>query len=143
MSDMKKFIAGLVIVISLVSGSAYAQQGQGGGMDPAQRKARTVQMLKDSLQLSDDKANKVADIQEEFGPKRREIMMDQSADRDAKMAKMKELQDEMGKKVKTVLTADEYTKYEALQKNMMMRGGGRGQGGGGRRPGGGQGGGGN
>lgn len=129
---MKKFIAGLVIVISLVSGSAYAQGGgQRGGGDPAQRKARTVQMLKDSLQLSDDKANKVADIQEEFGPKRREIMMDQSADRDAKMAKMKELQDEMGKKVKTVLTADEYTKYEALQKNMMMRGGG------GRRPGGG------
>jgi hypothetical protein len=140
MSDMKKFIAGLVIVISLVSGSAYAQQGGGQrGGDPAQRKARTVQMLKDSVQLSDDKATKVADIQEEFNPKRREIMMDQAMDRDAKMAKMKELQEEMGKKVKTVLTADEYAKYEAFQKSMMMRGGGRGQGG--PRPGGGQGGG--
>lgn len=144
---MKKFIAGLVIVVSLVSGTSYAQGGGGGrGGDPAQRKARTVQVLKDSLQLSEEKANKVADIQEEFAPKTREIMQDQSSDRDAKMAKFKEVQDEMNKKVKGVLTADEYAKYETFQKNRMGRGMGRGQGGpggGGRRQGGGQGGGGN
>ena len=135
---MKKFIASLVIVVSLVSGSAYAQGGPGSRMDPAQRKAHTVQMLKDSVQLSDDKANKVADIQEAASPKMREIMQDQSTDREAKMAKFKELQDDTNKKVKAVLTDAEFTKYETFQKNQrgrgMMRGGGGGRPGG--RPGG-------
>lgn len=139
---MKKFIASLVIVAALVTGSANAQGGPG-RMDPAQRKARTIQVLKDSIQLSEDKATKVADIQEEFAPKTREIFQDQSTDRDAKMAKMKEVQEEMNKKIKGVLTEAEYAKFETFQQNQrgrgMMRGGNRpgGPGGpGGRRPGG-------
>ncbi|RXK82864.1 hypothetical protein [Filimonas effusa] len=127
---MKKMMVALVVLVALASGSAYAQRPGGGGGNPAQRKEMILKNLKDSVQLSDDKANKVADILEETSSKRREIFQDQSSDRDAKMAKMKELQEESNKKVKAILSEEEYVRYETYQKNQMGRmmrpGGGRG-----------------
>lgn len=118
---MKKMMVALVVLVALASGSVYAQRPGGGGGNPAQRKEMYIKNLKDSVQLNDEKANKVADILEESNGKRREIFQDQSSDRDAKMAKMKELQDEANKKVKGVLTDEEYTRYENWQKNQMGR----------------------
>ena len=127
---MKKMMVALVVLVALASGNAYAQRPGGGGGNPAQRKEMILKNLKDSVQLSDEKATKVADILEESNGKRREIFQDQSTDRDAKMAKMKELQDEANKKVKAVLTEEEYVRYETYQKNQMgrMRAGGGGRG---------------
>ncbi|BAV08613.1 hypothetical protein SAMN05421788_10174 [Filimonas lacunae] len=126
---MKKIIAGLVLAIALMT--TVQSQAQDG--DRAARfKQMQKQRLKDSLQLSDDKADKVVAIQEEFMPKQREIFMDQSLDKDAKQAKLKELNEEQKKKLKTVLTDDELAKFEAYQERNRGRRGPGGPGGGGR-----------
>lgn len=126
---MKKFIAGLAVVLSLATAvQSHAQDGD----RMARMKQMQKQLLKDSLQFSDDKADKVIAVQDEFRPKQREIFMDQSLDKDAKAAKLKELKEEEKKKLKTVLTDEELAKYSALQERRGgMRGGrgGRGEGG--------------
>ncbi|MBN9295542.1 MAG: hypothetical protein J0I41_00965 [Filimonas sp.] len=122
---MKKIIACLAIAFSLISIHSFAQD--------ADRMARMKEMMKqqykDSLQFSDDKASKVADIQAEFMPQRMEIMRDQSATPADKQTKMKDLQDKIKAKLKGVLTDDEITKLEAFQERNRGRMGG----GGGRR----------
>ena len=130
---MKKIIACLAIAFSLISIHSFAQD--------ADRMARMKEMMKqqykDSLQFSDDKASKVADIQAEFMPQRMEIMRDQSATPADKQTKMKDLKEKNKAKLKGVLTDDEITKLEAFQERNRGRMGG---GGGGRRGGGGGGG---
>ncbi len=125
---MKKFIACLVIVLSLVSVHSFAQDN---GDRMARMKEMWKKQLKDSLQLDDTKADKVIAIQSEFMPQQRTIWMDQSLSEDDKKAKLKDLNDQMKTKLKTVLSDDEIAKYEAMQRNRMMRGGGRRGGGGG------------
>lgn len=132
---MKKFIAGLAVVLSLaVAVQSHAQDGD----RMARMKQMQKQLLKDSLQLTDEKADKVIAVQDEFRPKQREIFMDQSLDKDAKAAKLKELREEEKKKLKNVLTEEELAKYSGLQERRggMRPGGGRG-GRGGNGPGGG------
>lgn len=122
---MKKFIAGLAVVLSLtVAVQSNAQDGD----RMARMKQMQKQMLKDSLQLTDEKADKVIAVQDEFRPKQREIFMDQSLDKDAKAAKLKELREEEKKKLKNILTEEELAKYSGLQERRggMRPGGGRG-----------------
>jgi len=132
---MKKFIAGLVVILSLATAvQSHAQDGD----RMARMKERQKQLLKDSVQLSDDKIEKVLAVQDEFRPKQREIFMDQSLDRDAKEAKLKALQEEQKKKLKGVLTDEEAAKLEAFQeRNRVRMGPGGGRGGRGGGPGGG------
>lgn len=121
---MKKLIAGLVIVLSLVSVHSFAQDGGGDRM--ARMKEMWKKQLKDSLQLDDAKADKVIAIQSEFMPQQRSIWMDQSLSQDDKKAKLQEVNNQVKEKLKTVLTDEEIAKYEALQRNRMMRRGGGG-----------------
>lgn len=134
---MKKFIAGVAVVLSLAT--AFQSNAQDGDR-MARMKERQKQLLKDSVQLSDEKIEKVLAVQDEFRPKQREIFMDQSLDQAAKEAKLKALQEEQKKKLKGVLTDEEAAKLEAFQernRGRMGPGGGRGgRGGGGGRPGG-------
>lgn len=127
---MKKIIAGLVLAMALLT----TVQSNAQDADRAERfKQMQKQRLIDSLQFSADKADKVVAIQQEFQPKQREIFTDQSLDQDAKQAKLKELNEEQKKKLKTVLSDDEIAKFEAFQernRGRMRRGpGGGGPGG--------------
>lgn len=92
----------------------------------ARMKEMWKKQLKDSLQLDDAKADKVIAIQSEFMPQQRSIWMDQSLSQDDKKAKLQEVNNQVKEKLKTVLTDEEIAKYEALQRNRMMRRGGGG-----------------
>lgn len=129
---MKKILALLVITLSVYS----LANAQGGGGQRGERFREAMkQRLKDSLQLSDTKADSVIAVLQEFQPKQREIFMDQSLSQDDKMTKIKDLNTQRKEKLKTVLTDDQITKYEAMEQRIreqMRQGGGRRPGGGNR-----------
>jgi len=76
------------------------------------------QRLKDSLQLTDVQADSVAAIQQEFQPRVRAIMMDQSLDQNAKAAQVEAIHQERRPRLKSVLTDDQITKPEAMEQRM-------------------------
>jgi hypothetical protein len=128
---MKKFIAGIAVVIAIFFVStSYAQQGGGGRMDPAAMK----QKLKDDLKLTDVQADSVVAISQEFRPKMRDIFMDQSLSQDDKRTKIGVVRDQQNKRVQAVLGDDLFKKYQDWQeKNRPQRAGGGGNGGGGNQ----------
>jgi periplasmic protein CpxP/Spy len=119
--------------ISAKAPVAYFQQGQGQGT-PEERAERQTKMMTEQLALTADQTTKLkpiilARLAEQSAL--REKM--QGGDREAMMAEFRKLNEKYNPQIKAVLTAEQYTKYEANQ--AQMRGGGqrRAQGGGGNR----------
>ncbi|MFL9485687.1 hypothetical protein ACI6Q2_23090 [Chitinophagaceae bacterium LWZ2-11] len=123
---MKKLLVFTVVAVLGSCSMLMAQQGnRGGGVE------RQVQMYKDSLNLTAPQADSVKSILETFQPQQREIMMDQSMDRDAKMAKMKDLATQRNARLSKVLSADQIKKMQDMeerqrQQRMQRQGGGGG-----------------
>ena len=106
---MKKIILAVCFVFAAIS-FVSAQQGGGGGFNNPERIAQMKQALRDSVGLTDEQAQLVLDVQQELRPKMMELRNVRDGDRPAKM---KELNDEMIKKLTEVL------KDEALAKKVM------------------------
>lgn len=114
------------------------QMGPGGGMgggnfDPAAFVDRQMEELKESLELSDDQEKQVREIITagfETMREAREGMQD--GDREAMREKMQAMREEQTQKIKAVLSEEQFTKYEQIQKERRerMRQGGGGFGGG-------------
>ncbi|RFM26033.1 hypothetical protein [Deminuibacter soli] len=127
---MKKIIACLVMVLSLTALHSYAQDGGGDRAARMQQmKEMQKQRLKDSLQIDDAKAEQVVNIQFESMQQQRTIWQDQSISADDKKSKMADLSAKTKDKLKTILTDDQITKLEAMQRNRMRQGGPGGRGG--------------
>lgn len=113
------------------------QMGPGGGMgggnfDPAAFVDRQMEELKESLELSDDQEKQVREIITagfETMREAREGMQD--GDREAMREKMQAIREEQTQKIKAVLSEEQFTKYEQIQKERRerMRQGGGGFGG--------------
>ncbi|HWK05951.1 MAG TPA: hypothetical protein VNS58_20060 [Puia sp.] len=131
MNLRKKMIACAAVVIALLSfSSTYAQRGDTAAM--RQRQEEQMQKMTTDLKLTPVQVDSLKAIQKEFQPKMREIMTDQSASREDKMAKMAPINDERNKRIQAVLGADLYKKYQTwMEENRPQRGGGRMGGGGG------------
>jgi periplasmic protein CpxP/Spy len=116
------------------------QMGPGGGMggpgnfDPAAFVDRQMEELKEGLELSDDQEKQVREIITagfETMRKSREEMMDGGGDREAMREKMQKMREEQNEKIKAVLSEEQFTKYEQIQKERrerMRQGGGFGGG---------------
>jgi periplasmic protein CpxP/Spy len=112
------------------------QMGPGGGMgggnfDPAAFVDRQMEELKESLELSDDQEKQVREIITagfETMREAREGMQD-GGDREAMREKMQQMREEQSQKIKTVLSEEQFTKYEQIQEERRerMRQGGGGQ----------------
>jgi len=112
------------------------QMGPGGGMgggnfDPSAFVDRQMEELKEGLDLSDDQEKQVREIITagfETMRKAREGMQD-GGDREAMREKMQQMREEQNQKIKAVLSEDQFTKYEQIQKERrerMRQGGGGG-----------------
>jgi hypothetical protein len=114
---MKKIILSICFVFAVV-GFASAQ----GGGNNAERMAQMKQSLKDSIGLTDAQAQSVLDVQAEFRPKRMELRDVAEADRPAKM---KELNDQMAKRLAEVLKdeklAAKITEYNTRRSRAFAR----------------------
>jgi hypothetical protein len=124
---MKKVMFCVALVMAVFSVSTlYAQQAD---QDPAARAAAMKQRLIDDLKLTSVQADSVVAIQQEFRPKMREIMMDQSLSQDDKRAKITPINDQRDKRIQAVLGDDLFKKYQDwYAKNRPQRGGGGGGG---------------
>ena len=114
---MKKIILSVCLLFAAVS--FVSAQGGGGG-NTQERIAQMKQQLKDSVGLTDAQVQSVLDLQQEFRPKMMELRNVAEADRPAKM---KELNDEMQKKLTEVLK-DEALAKKVVEFNQRRRRGG-------------------
>ena len=134
---MKKFILMLSLSV-LGAGVASAntnsvvsviQQGGGQGQQgtPEERADRQVKMMNEMLTLTADQSTKVRGILLEQSKEMAVIREKNQGNRDAMMEAMRPLREKYTAQIKAVLTAEQFTKYEANA--AQFRGGRGGQGG--------------
>jgi periplasmic protein CpxP/Spy len=130
----------MAFLVSCNQGSKSNQQqqmgpggmGGPGNFDPAAFVDRQMEELKEGLDLSDDQEKQVREIITagfENMRKSREEMQD-GGDREAMREKMQAMREEQNQKIKAVLSAEQFTKYEQIQEErrerMRQNGGGQG-----------------
>lgn len=108
--------------------------GGSGNFDPQVFIDRQMEELKEGLQLSEDQEKQVREILtagSESMRKIREEMQGGEGDRDAMREKMGKMREEQTEKLKTVLSGEQFAKYEQIQaerrERMRQNGGGEGR----------------
>lgn len=123
---MKKIGLLLLAVIFGVSVSK-AQPGDGQRMSPEDRAKRQTEEIKEAVGLNKDQEKKVYDLNLEFGKKmRQEMQANAGGGFEGMREKMQKMREEQDKKMKEILTADQWAKYQKYQEERRAR---RGQGG--------------
>jgi hypothetical protein len=111
---MKTIILALAF---LVGGTAMAQQQEKRERKPAEERANaSAQKMKTKLGLDDAQTTKIHDINLGIAQKNDAIRDNTSLTREQKMAQLKENQNARNTQYKEILTADQYAKYEAWEK---------------------------
>lgn len=113
---MKTLILALAMVIS---GTALAQppQHQKRERKPAEERAtNSAQKMKTKLGLDDAQTTKIHDVNLGIAQKNDAIRDNTSLTREQKMTQLRETQNARNAQYKEILTADQYTKYEAWEK---------------------------
>lgn len=108
-----------LIVLSLFLATTVLAQPQ--RMTPQERTDR----LAKQLALSDSQKVKVLDLFTKQDEARKKAFADRNADRDAMRAAMEKLRDESTRKMKEILTAEQFAKYDKLRSEMPRGGMGR------------------
>jgi Na+-transporting NADH:ubiquinone oxidoreductase subunit NqrC len=116
----KKLVLALGIfaaTFALSTESVKAQDGRGErqqqNLTPAQRVDNQIQRWTKALSLSSDQVNQIKPLLLELNQKR-EAMRDAS-DKRAAMREMRDLVTAQDAKMKTILSAEQYTKYEDIK----------------------------
>jgi Spy/CpxP family protein refolding chaperone len=84
--------------------------------------------LAEELGLSDDQKAKVQEAMKEQGEQRKAISSDTALSKEDKQAKMKALRESMTEKMKTILTAEQFAKWEKMPRGPGGPRGPRGEG---------------
>ena len=74
--------------------------------------------MTEKLKLTDEQKPKVKAVLEESQKKRQELFSDSSVPREDRREKMKGINDNEDKKLKGILTAEQYTEYEKMKQQM-------------------------
>jgi periplasmic protein CpxP/Spy len=94
---------------------------QGGPMNPEEMvKRQTAEMVKD-LALDAKQTEKVTAINKKYADKMGEMFKNAQSDREGMRDKMMALRTQKNDELKTVLTAEQYTKYLELEKQRMEK----------------------
>lgn len=110
------------------SSTATAQAQQPGLGRRATHVELQMQRLTEELKLTDEQKPKVKVFLEELPKKRRELATDNRVALEDRPEKVRALINQENKKMKEILTADQFAKYQKMREQM------RGGGGGGKRP---------
>ena len=84
--------------------------------------------MAEELGLSAEQKTQMGDLMKEFGPKMQAIRQDTTLSKEDKMAKAKALNEERSTKVKAILTAEQFEKWQKMQQKHRGPGGPRGEG---------------
>ena len=129
MKDMLKFSC--VVTILTFATISYAQQGQQGrgrfNMEPKEMAERQTSQMKELLSLTEEQLPKVEALNLKYAEKMKVARDETADDRDAMRSKMREMIGEKDVELKKILTADQWTNFEADRKERMQnrRGGSR------------------
>ena len=116
----------MMMGLILLGTAAFAQRG-GGDATPEKRAERQTKMMTEKLDLSADQQKQVYALQLTRTQKMQEMRAAQDQSADAR-DRMKSANDDFQKSLDGILTADQKTKYEAMQAEMRegRQGGGNG-----------------
>jgi periplasmic protein CpxP/Spy len=116
-------LGGLVACSTLVTAqdasSAPEKKGGKGRFTPEQQ----LERMTTQLSLTDEQKPKVKAVLENTAKKRKDIMGDTSMDRQQMREKMQPVMEDQNKKMKEILTADQYKKYQEMNEKMKKGGG--------------------
>ncbi|HWH70190.1 MAG TPA: hypothetical protein VNT26_12450 [Candidatus Sulfotelmatobacter sp.] len=108
---------GGLLACTSVSSAQDAKKGERRGFSPQQRVERMTQDLK----LTDDQKTKVTALFEADAKKRQDIMADTSLSREQRREKMQPIMEEENKKLKTILTPEQYDKWQKMREEMRTK----------------------
>jgi hypothetical protein len=118
MKKSTRLVLLLMLSISAATASLWAQPGGNGRgpSDPAQRAEMQTARMKEELGLSAKQAEKVKAINEKYANKMREMRAaNQDGDRQAMRESMSALRQEQAEELQTVLTAEQFEKWQQMQ----------------------------
>ncbi len=95
-----------------------------GNFNPEEMVSRQIDQMKESLDLNEEQVTQVRTlITENFDNMKK--MRENKGDRQEMRAQMEEAREELNKKIKTILSDEQWVKYEAFEKEQMSRRGQR------------------
>ncbi|MEY3369192.1 MAG: hypothetical protein RI973_2347 [Bacteroidota bacterium] len=117
MKKSKRLFLLIALCLASTTASLQAQQGANGrGSDPAQRAEMQTTRMKEELGLSDKQAEKVKAINTKYANKMKELReTNRDGDRTAMREAMTSLRQEQSEELKSVLTAEQFEKWQQLQ----------------------------
>jgi hypothetical protein len=111
---MKKIIFSLAVLFLALPG--FSQQP-----DPESRAKDLTKKMKEIIQFSDEQVKSVYDLNLDFVKKRREVFQNRTEDREAKKAKMTQINAEYDASLKKILNEDQFKKYLEEKENIKAR----------------------
>ena len=116
-------LGGLVACSTLVNAqdgtNAPDKKGGKRGRSPDQ----LMEKYTEQLSLTDEQKPKFKAVLDDSGKKRREISRDSSLDQPQRREKWQTIMEAQNKKMKEILTADQYKKYQEMNEKMKKGGG--------------------
>src|SRR5256885_14310715 len=80
-----------------------------------------LKQISEQLKLTDEQKEKLKPIFQEQAPKLRELRQNESLSREDKMAKLKELREDLNKKIEPILTPEQKEKWQKFQQRRAKR----------------------
>jgi periplasmic protein CpxP/Spy len=117
---MKKMLMFLGLVLAVGVGSfAQPQGGNRQGMGNfEERQKQQMETMKKELNLTSDQVTKIEALQAETNTKTRAIFESGANDREANREKMRAVREDHNKKLKSILTKDQATKWDEITEKM-------------------------
>jgi len=106
-------LAGLALVTANVSAQAASDQGNPDPKNMAQK--MTANVKQNVTGITPDQETKIEAAEEDFAKGMNDARSSSNGDHDAMRAKMQPLRDARDAKMKTILTADQYTQYQKAE----------------------------
>ncbi len=106
-----------MLITSIVMAQA-PQKGAGGKNPEEMVKRQTEEMVKE-LSLDAKQTEKVSEINKKYAEKMRAVQQSSKDDREGMREKMQKLRSEKETELKTVLTAEQFTKLKELEKKRI------------------------
>ena len=115
-------LGGLVACSTLATAQDAPKDAQKQGGKGRFTVEQQMERLTTQLSLTDEQKPKVEAVLKESSKKRQEIFSDSSIDRSQMREKMQPIMEEQNKKLKAILTEDQYKKYQDMQQKAKKGG---------------------
>ncbi|MFT3886174.1 MAG: hypothetical protein QM724_12340 [Flavobacteriales bacterium] len=119
---MKNLFLGLTLAAGLLTNAATAQHTAAGGPPtPAARAERLTATMTERLQLTPEQSKKVGEINLKYADEAKALKEERKGAKGGEPGAFKDLKDQKNAELKDVLTADQYTKWIAMERQTIER----------------------